>query len=532
MHDLVRAMALKITKRKYMVISDSWSLKEILIQGDWIKDLEKVCLMCEDDIEIPDGMSMGCPNLTTLICWLPNLEFISDSFMSQLDNLCFLNLSGSGIEKLPNSLSNLENLKVLNLQGCWGLVDIPDLGKLKKLRELDLSHTRIEKVPQGMEELANLTFLSLIFAESLKTLPEGLFLNFPLLQCLRLPYTVKAPVEEIVSLKCLEEFNGRVENVSDLSKFFTYGKSQFLDIFHIVVVGEDDEWLRECKRSRDYGSFRHQLNQVKVRGCDLKNEDLSVLVQDIPSLTLTKCKGLSNSLFDAFPRLSKPSSLKVLEISDCEEIECLLPFLTANLEYKSRFPLLRNIERINLIRLPNFIAFFQNIGAAIQPPPPQAIISSSLRHLEIWECDRMRKLGLPSSAFPNLEKIHIERCNELEEIIEVQEGEGRVVSLPKLKNFFLWELPSLNSVCNTTMSCASVERIDLIACPELEKLPLYFDPTSPSPPKTLKEIWVRKGDERWWKSMEWEHPTHGHLLQPLVKFTFWNQCFDGLGYPY
>ncbi|PIN25344.1 hypothetical protein CDL12_01918 [Handroanthus impetiginosus] len=68
MHDLVRAMALKITKRKYMVISESRSLKEILIEGKWIKDLEKVSLMCKDIIEISDGMSLDCPDLTTLIC--------------------------------------------------------------------------------------------------------------------------------------------------------------------------------------------------------------------------------------------------------------------------------------------------------------------------------------------------------------------------------------------------------------------------------------------------------------------------------
>ncbi|PIN13165.1 Apoptotic ATPase [Handroanthus impetiginosus] len=501
MHDLVRVMALKITKRKYMVISESRSLKEILTEGEWIKDLEKVSLMCKDVIEIPDGMSLDCPDLTTLICGQYNLKFISDSFFSRLDSLCFLNLSETNFEKLPNSLSNLEKLKSLDLSYCQNLVDIPNLGKLKKLKEFDL------------------------FATAITKLPQGLFLSFPLLQVLRLPYTMKAPVEEIVSLKCLEEFDGRVENVSDLNKFFTYRKSQFMDMFHILVFGRDYEKLRDYEMSwRTKRHYLYRENQVKVRGCDLKNEDLSVLVQDIPSLTLTVCKGLSNSLLDAFPRLSKPGSLKALTICDCQEMECFLDnkaFLTANLEYESRFPLLGNLERIALFRLPNFIAFFQNIGAAIEPPPPQAIVSSSVRVLIIWECYKMKKLGLQSSAFPNLEKILIVRCNELEEIIEVQEAEGRVVSLPKLKNLFLYELPRLKSICNTTMSCDSIERIELMVCPELKKLPLYFDPTSPSPPQTLKEILA--GDKEWWESLEWEHPTHSHLLQPLVKFVSWGR---------
>ncbi|PIN24639.1 Apoptotic ATPase [Handroanthus impetiginosus] len=482
MHDLVRLMALKITKRKYMVISESRSLKEVLTKGEGIKDLEKVCLMCKDDIEILDGMSLDCPDLTTLICQQYNLKFISDSFFSRLDNLCFLNLYGSGIEKLPNSLSNLEQLKSLDLSYCRNLADIPDLGKLKKLKELNLCATKIAKLPQG------------------------LFLNFPLLQVLCLPYTMKAPVEEIVSLKCLEEFDGRVENVSELNKLFTYRKSQFVDMFQILVFGQ----VGESDRGRDY---LYDDNLVEVRGCDLKNEDLSVLVHDIPFLTLTECKGLSNSLPNAFARLSKPSSVYFLKICDCQDIECLLD----NLEYESRFPLLRNLERIILRGLPNFIAFFQNIGAAIQPPPPQAIVFSSLRSFYITECNRMRKLGLPSSTFPNLEKLEIVKCNELEEIIEVQEGEGQVVSLPKLKVLFLWELPRLKSICNTTMSCDSIERIRFKRCPELKKLPLHFDPTSPSPPHTLKEIWIMRGDEEWWESLEWDHPTHSHLLQPLVK---------------
>ncbi|PIN22614.1 hypothetical protein CDL12_04670 [Handroanthus impetiginosus] len=96
MQDLVRAMALNITKRKYM-----------------IKDLEKVCLMCEDVIEIPDGMSMDCPNLMTLICRQHNSKLMSDSFFSRLDNLCFLNLSQSTITKLPNSYLTWRNLSRL-----------------------------------------------------------------------------------------------------------------------------------------------------------------------------------------------------------------------------------------------------------------------------------------------------------------------------------------------------------------------------------------------------------------------------------
>ncbi|PIN22141.1 hypothetical protein CDL12_05148 [Handroanthus impetiginosus] len=114
MHDLVRSMALKITKGKNMVFSKLY-LKEIPNEGEWVRDLEKVSLMNNTMIEIPDGMSPDCPKLTTLILSHNPLKFIPDSFFSKLVNLCFLDLSKTDIEKLPNSLSNLEILRALNL---------------------------------------------------------------------------------------------------------------------------------------------------------------------------------------------------------------------------------------------------------------------------------------------------------------------------------------------------------------------------------------------------------------------------------
>ncbi|PIN26650.1 hypothetical protein CDL12_00583 [Handroanthus impetiginosus] len=360
MHDLVKAMALKITKGKNMAISGLDSLKEIPNEGEWTKDLEKVSLMCNGIMEIPDGMLLECPNLTTLILHQNPLHFISDSFFTQLDNLSFVDLSYTKIEKLPNSLSNLENLKALNLQFCWRLVEIPDLGKLKKLRELDLSSTAIKKVPQGMEELVNLRFLSLIDAEFLEILPEGLFLNLRLLQCLHLPFKIKAPIDEIMSLKYLEEFEGRVKNVSDFNKYIRRRQSQ-LTIFGILV----------CEGVTEYNGDRHK---VIVRQCDLKNEGeeaSGILVHSIHFLMLEKCEGLSNSLLDDFPRLNKPSSLKVLEISKCRAIECFLTneqFLMANQEIESCFLPLWNLEEIKLIGLQNFTGLIQNIGPAVVPP--------------------------------------------------------------------------------------------------------------------------------------------------------------------
>ncbi|PIN12780.1 Apoptotic ATPase [Handroanthus impetiginosus] len=534
MHDLVRSMALKITKGKNMVFSKLY-LKEIPNEGEWIRDLEKVSLMNNSMIEIPDGMSSACPKLATLILSRNPLKFIPNSFFSKLVNLCFLDLSGTDIEKLPNSLSNLENLKALNLQGCQHLVDIPDLGRLKKLRELDLSDTRIEKVPQGMEELANLRFLSLIFAGSLKTLPEGLFLNFPLLQCLRLPCHIEAPIEEILRLKHLEQFRGGMKNVSNFCKFNRCRQSQ-LTCFMIHVNRGDDDFKNGMNKGDDHYKIwrwtsENHVNEVVLFQCDLKNEeeeDFSMLFHDNKCLELRNCEGVRNFLLTDFLKSNMPSSLETLVISRCGGMECFLTnerFLTTSRELDSRFFPLRTLTSIRLIELENFVGLIQNVGVAVEPPLPQEAVFSSLRFLTIARCHKMRELGLPLLEFQNLENICISECGKIEEIIKVREGEGRVVSLPKLTWLELRDLPRLKSICNTTLSCSSIVAIHLQRCRELKKLPLHFDLTSPSPPQTLKYIWMYEEDKEWWESLEWEHPTHSHLLQPLVIF------FGGWKYP-
>ncbi|PIN20232.1 Apoptotic ATPase [Handroanthus impetiginosus] len=521
MHDLVRVMALKITKRKNMVISGIYSLKEIPNDGEWMTDLEKISLMNNGIMEIPDGISPDCPNLTTLILHWNPLRFISDSFFSQLCNMCYLDLSQTNIEKLPNSFSNLENLKALNLGFCKKLVDIPYLGKLKKLKELHLSGTAIKNVPEGMEQLVDLRCLSLNATKFLDILPKGLLLNFPRLQCLRLPYQIKAPMEEIARLKHVEEFWGRAKSVSAFNEYITSRHSQLSTIFYIIMVYEGIY--------KDFKPFfigkQNRRNKLNVRQCDLKGgleEDSTMLVHDIQFLKLEECEGLSSSLLDDFPRLSNPDSLEILEISKCGEIECILTneqFFMAGQEFESRFDPLRTLEEIVLSELQNFIGVIQNIGVAVKPPLFQVSVFSSLRSLDITHCNKMRKLGLPLSKFQNLEGICIRYYDEIEEIIEVREGEGGVVTLQKLKELRLSDLPRLKRICNTTMSCGSIKIIELKRCLELKKLPLYFDPSSYSPPRSLKHIFVGEGDKEWWESLEWENPNHNHLLQPLVKFV-------------
>ncbi|PIN06663.1 Apoptotic ATPase [Handroanthus impetiginosus] len=236
MHDLLRAMALKITRGKTMVLAGC-SLNQIPNEEEyWTKDLEKVSLMENNIVEIPAKMSPNCPKLSTLLLNGNPLNFISESFFSQVNGLCVLDLSKTDIKELPNSLSNLEGLRALFLRGCEHLVYVPYLGKLKALKELDLTLTGITEVPQGMEKLVNLKCLLMAGANYLKMFPRDLLPNFPHLQCLHLPCHVLIPIEEVESLKQLQECRGDVKDMCDFNRFIRSQQSKGYDTKYYIRV--------------------------------------------------------------------------------------------------------------------------------------------------------------------------------------------------------------------------------------------------------------------------------------------------------
>ncbi|KAA8536801.1 hypothetical protein F0562_029279 [Nyssa sinensis] len=190
MHDLMREMALKITKvgPRFMVAAGHEKQDGL----EWMEDLEKVSLM-SCIIKFPEGMSPRCPKLSNLL-WSDNYDLmeIPHSFFVHMPALRVLDLSDTRICELPNSILNLENLTGLFLKDCAKLKYVPPLGNLMALQVLNLSGTNIEEVPQGMERLIGLTGLFLQDCAKLKYVPP--LGNLTALQVLNLSRT---SIEEV-----------------------------------------------------------------------------------------------------------------------------------------------------------------------------------------------------------------------------------------------------------------------------------------------------------------------------------------------
>ncbi|XP_051117102.1 probable disease resistance protein At4g27220 isoform X4 [Andrographis paniculata] len=487
MHDLVRAMALKIAEGKTVVIAGNYFLKDIPTEEEWGNDIEKMSLMHNDIGPIPDGLSPNCPKLSTLLLAQNHpLNFIPNSFFLQMRSLSILDLSGTMIKKLPDSFSEMTSLKGLILAGCYQLEYLPYLGKLKNLKELDLSFSRIQEVPRGMEELFNLKFLS-INGRHLKMLPSCLVSKFTYLQCLHLPCHNYAPMEEILELKNLEEFRGILKDIGDYNLLMRNTPS----LAYSIIIGSKK--YTDC-----IGGSYNKLEFQRYYFDSSNYKDATILAGNIQRLLLHNCKGLSKCFAEDLVRIFKNiTSTQSFSIEYCEETECL--------------------SRIEQLASPS---------ASMSSPPPR-VFFSSLNELHIFKCHKMKKLGLPASHLQNLKILTIVGCKMIEEIFEMSGGgefsRASLVGLPKLEALSLQNLPKLKTIFHTTTVCGSIKRIALGNCRALQKFSLVFgqpsdddDDDDDDMPPGFKKFSLMDNEKEWWEKLELGHPSHHSLLQPFI----------------
>ncbi|KAL9462948.1 hypothetical protein AB3S75_000870 [Citrus x aurantiifolia] len=468
MHDLIRDMALRITSESPLfMVKAGLRLQEFPGEQEWKANLERVSLMRNNIEEIPSNMSPHCEILSTLLLQRnENLQRIPECFFVHMHGLKVLNLSRTNIEVLPSSVSDLTNLRSLLLEMCGRLKRVPSLAKLLALQYLDLEATWIEEVPEGMEMLENLSHLYLS-SPPLKKFPAGILPSLRNLYKLKLSFgneALRETVEETASLSDrLDTFEGIFSTLND---------------FNIYVKSTDGRGSKNyCLLLSAYWMGGFLITDLEVH----------------KSIFLIDCKICEREETIVLPK--DVQFLQMFEVSDVASLNDVLP------------------REQGLVNIGKF--------------------SHDLKVLRFDSCKNLKDLFslwlLP--ALQNLEVLEVEDCYSIEEIVAVEDEETEkelatntiinIVTLPRLKKFYLWGLREFKSFCsnNGVLVCNSLQEIEVHRCPKLKRLSLslpLLDNGQPSPPSTLEVIKIEK---ELWESLEWDQPNAKDVLNPYCKFV-------------
>ncbi|XP_075080221.1 disease resistance protein RPS2-like [Nicotiana tabacum] len=308
-----------------------------------------------------------------------------------------LDLSHTCIEKLPDSVSDLENLTALLLAFCWNLRSMPTLEKLEALQELDLSGTVIQNLPEALETLFNLKCLNLHAMRWLEKIPIGILPQLSTLQRLVLSHHIDVEGEELEELKELEEFQGR---------------------------------------------FSDKL--VKCYGLG-KEDELLLLPQDIEHLKIESCNNFSGCLSDCLPRLYDSIDLKYFKVRWCNKLEYLM-----RIEEGQESVLFHFLEHLDLLELHSFIGIFDEwersfkrfnftscqIEEIIADENDGIVVLPKLTRIYLWSLPELKSICNGKMVCNSIKKVSIKECGKLRKLpffFSPEEGDEKFTIASTLK---------------------------------------------------------------------------------------------------
>ncbi|RWR93465.1 disease resistance-like protein [Cinnamomum micranthum f. kanehirae] len=495
MHDLIRDMAIIITRvSPLFIVKLGVDLEELPQMEESMENVERISLT-NNNIQVLAG-EPKCPKLSTL--WLQHnryLKNISPSFFEHMKSLRVLNLSYTRIKCLPESLSNLENLRALLLHYCYDLKTMSPVTNLKLLRFLDLYYSGIEVLPQGMERLVNLRRLNLSRTFSLNILPIGVMRNLSLLEELymyrsryrwssnSLQVEGGASIEEIINSTHLTNLH---VHLVDLPSFDAYVKSeqwQKLESFYLIV-GQVTDLLPPDTSKMKY--------IVEIGGCHIVDcERPLVLPSNTQYFAIENCNDIVG--LSELPWLSHLNELKECHISRCNALR----YITV----AENNTTLTTLETLDLWELPELTSICKGVV--------QHDTLKCLKRVKVDGCHSLKNLFSVDwlHHLKNIEEIQIRNCMMMEEIIFKTE---ECVALSRLTSLELECLPNLRSIFWGVCMCDSLQTINVTNCPKLKELPSSIATSS----LTLKAI---KGSRKWWNALKWSDPGDQINLEHFFK---------------
>ncbi|KAJ7946535.1 Disease resistance protein [Quillaja saponaria] len=474
--------------------------------------------LCEISSEIQEN-----PNklLTLLLQKNYELAIITQTLFEYMSNLRVLDLYCTKIRNLPSSLSKLTCLRGLYLNDCVLLTELPsELGKLKLLEVLDIRGSRVTFIPLHIRSLINLRCLRITYMKSGdKVESQDVISKLHKLEELIIEVNsykqwcneAEDVMNQVSSLENLTTLRFCFPTPSTLRGFMEKSKSwrdhnQFTSFRFFVG-------FPNSKRPQILEYFDYKMTRF-LKYCNGEHKDdltISELLTQTEALELICHKDIK-ALSD-FVSTTSLNSIRGCVIEGCNRISTIVDAIDThhNMENghnvddngtnRSILPSLEQLYIRNLLKLRCVFRGLMRTGTL-----------SKLKILVLRNCPLLKRIFSNGAIrqFSELQKLKIQDCSEIEELIMKYEGVGTesYYMLPKLELLVLVNVPKLKIICqNDSLAWPSLEVLVIHDCPELKAFPFSKDNAA-----NLRSI---KGQQEWWNKLEWENDEVKERFQPI-----------------
>ncbi|GLT57080.1 hypothetical protein SLA2020_300790 [Shorea laevis] len=406
MHDLINDLAVDVARETYC------NLERVM--GD--EKLEKVRHLSFTPIQLQqlDYHSDKLKHLRTFLS-LQQLNYYFPSHLSKrilydflptLNRLRVLSLHSYRISKLPDSFENLKHIRYIDLSGTCIKCLPESVGYLLFLQTLFLSHCKeLTKLPTTIGNLIDLYHLDISDTPSLKEMPSEIGNLKNLVTLSKFMVGKASGMMRLSDLKNLLQLQGRLsiidlQNVSNVQNASEANLDKINGLKELVL-----EWtVRD--NDRDESVLEMQvLNRLKPHS-NLTSLKIScyggmsfpnwvcnpLLLLNLSTMELNNCKRCT-----LLPSLGLLPFLKELIIKGMEAIEAV------GLEFYGRYDSFRSLDILVFQDMLNWKEWTSPTGSENEFP--------CLRRLVIQNCPKL--LGQLPCNLSSLERLDVTRCNPM-----------------------------------------------------------------------------------------------------------------------
>ncbi|XP_038986216.1 putative disease resistance protein RGA4 [Phoenix dactylifera] len=417
MHDLLRSLALFLIGDESTFVGDGKTCTTNPLTKLRHLSISNV----GERLEIPDAVKkQKC--LRTLIAWNSPKTKIVEHELGRLEQLRVLDLTGTGLESLPDSVGNLLHL-----------------------RHLNLDRTNVKKLPESIRRLQNLQILSLSGCQSLHMLPKTIT-TLSNLRCLRLYETpvshLPRGIGKLTHLNNLEGFvvgddGGKQDQGCNLEELQSLSQLRALKIVRLERSRAGVSTLQNsCFLRRLFLRWlppEAENNQPRCGEDAVQN--VNKICNDLsPPSSLEELR-LDNFFGSGFPGWLMSSSLGAcfphlafLALIDCKSCPKLPPL---GLLPQLKFLRISGADAIVTIG-PELLG--RRSSAITAFPRLEFLVLTHMRNWKEWSFGVVEEIGDEirgaSKLLPHLKALHLQDCPEL---IALPEGLAHATNLQRLQ---------------------------------------------------------------------------------------------------